>query len=180
MVGMAHDHVQARSYATSLKDAASEASALAGLLQEHAWIARCWLSSFVLDGLWDRLPSGWQQALLELPDEDLARLPTSLPIPESWPDGLCKFLRLARGEASDHTPSCAAALDLAIAAEPTAAAMSRWHFSQVAKVRNMSPKKQHEVMRLAPLIARVARQCGATMVVDLGSGLGYLSLVSSE
>ena len=54
---------------------------------------------------------------------------------------------------------------------------SPWFYSQVVKVRNMNPKKQHEVALLAPLVARVARASGANAVVDLGSGLGYLSLV---
>eukprot|EP00964_Phaeocystis_antarctica_P006735 scaffold3642_cov27-Phaeocystis_antarctica.AAC.2 len=36
----------------------------------------------------------------------------------------------------------------------------------------MGPKKQHEVLRLAPLIAAVARRCGASAVVDVGSGMG--------
>ena len=38
-------------------------------------------------------------------------------------------------------------------------------------------RSRHEVLRLAPLVARTARQCGASTVVDLGSGQGYLSHV---
>ncbi|KAJ8306713.1 hypothetical protein KUTeg_015754 [Tegillarca granosa] len=40
--------------------------------------------------------------------------------------------------------------------------------------RGMSAKKQHEVSNMAPLVHQLMEQTGSDMVVDIGSGLGYL------
>jgi len=43
------------------------------------------------------------------------------------------------------------------------------------EVRDMTPKKVHEVSRLSAFIAHIASETKVTDVVDLGAGLGYLS-----
>ena len=43
------------------------------------------------------------------------------------------------------------------------------------RTRQHGPEKRHECLRLAPCIARVCAETSAGAVVDLGSGLGYLS-----
>ncbi|GAQ86046.1 S-adenosyl-L-methionine-dependent methyltransferases superfamily protein [Klebsormidium nitens] len=43
--------------------------------------------------------------------------------------------------------------------------------------QGMSPKKRHEVAALAALVAKVAKEAGATTVIDIGAGQGYLSNV---
>eukprot|EP01103_Thecamoeba_quadrilineata_P013578 TRINITY_DN380_c0_g1_i3.p1 TRINITY_DN380_c0_g1~~TRINITY_DN380_c0_g1_i3.p1 ORF type:complete len:373 (+),score=63.11 TRINITY_DN380_c0_g1_i3:491-1609(+) len=39
----------------------------------------------------------------------------------------------------------------------------------------MSPKKQHEVLRLAPLISLLSQRLNTNVCIDLGAGQGYLS-----
>ena len=52
-----------------MDDGLDEAASVARLLHQHDWIARCWLSAFIVDGAWDRLPDAWRRTLLELSDE---------------------------------------------------------------------------------------------------------------
>jgi SAM-dependent methyltransferase len=40
--------------------------------------------------------------------------------------------------------------------------------------RKMTPKKAHEVSRMAGVVAEVCRNTGCSIVLDIGSGLGYL------
>lgn len=39
----------------------------------------------------------------------------------------------------------------------------------------MIPKKQHEIRKLAPLLDRFSRDCGASQLVDIGGGIGLLA-----
>lgn len=43
------------------------------------------------------------------------------------------------------------------------------------EIRQMTPKKIHEVKRMAALVSHIALETEVTKAVDLGSGLGYLS-----
>ena len=145
-----------------------EAQAIANLLKSHHWIVSAQMSGFIADDLWSRLPEAWQAPLLALSDEEASRLPTDLPLPPDWPSDLAHLLHSGRAAAR-------------CGAEPTAHAPGPANVSEcllchTRNVRNMGPKKQHEVLRLAPVIASLARRCGATAVVDIGSGMGCARL----
>ena len=146
--------------ADSDSSARSSAEALAALLRAHLWIVHAQMSGFIADSLWQRLPEAWHEPLLALSDEECSRLPTDLPLPPDWPSDLAHLV--LSGRAASASPVCA----------PEAAEVSPCLLCHTRNVRNMGPKKQHEVLRLAPLIAAVARRCGATAVVDVGSGMG--------
>jgi len=143
----------------------TEATSIGELLREHGSLARGHLVSFCLDDPWSSLPAAWREALLALTDAELARLPVDLPVRDDWPATLQRLVRISRR-------SCA--LSSPLPREAEADPPSRWLFAQTPRVRNMNLKKAHEVAALAPLVAQTARRCGATAVVDLGSGLGYL------
>ena len=146
----------------------AEATALASLLQRHEALSRAWLTNFCGHGLWERLLSpAFREALLALTDEELQRLAVDLPVSPSWPAEMRELVLAARRCAPP-----AAALRGNGSLKP-----AKVLFEGVAHSRNMNPKKRHEVLRLAPLVARKARECGAHTVVDLGSGHGYLSHV---
>lgn len=145
----------------------AEATALAALLKKHGWLAQTWLTNFCVDDTFAQLALGTQAALLALSDEELQRLPVDLPVDDNWSDELRELVCAARSVAP---PKSALRDDGKLS-------MSSFLFRGIAHARNMGPKKQHEVVRLAPLIAETAHRCGATTVVDLGSGQGYLSHV---
>ena len=145
-----------------------EATSLAAVLTRHSWLIRCWLTNFATDDLFSCLQPATQSALLSLTDEELQRLATDLPVRPEWPDELREMLDAARRVAP---PATATRVDDATNLP------DKFFFGGLPRTRNMGPKKRHEVLRLAPLVARVAREVGAHTIVDLGSGLGYLSHV---
>ena len=143
--------------------ASSSVDAHATLLRAYLWIVHAQMSGFIADSLWQRLPEAWHAPLLALSDEECTRLPTDLPLPQHWPQDLAHLVQSGR----------AASAVVAPVTPPVAAAeVSPCLLCHTKNVRNMGPKKQHEVLRLAPLIASVARRCGASAVVDVGSGMG--------
>ncbi len=146
---------------------AVEAERLAGLLKRHEWLMRCWLTNFCCNSYWERLPESWREALLTLSDEEMQELPAGLHPPDTWPSDLRELVLTARQLA----PPEQAELDAPVERVSTSL------LDGIPHVRNMGPKKQHEVLRLAPVVARAAARCGARTVVDLGSGHGYLSHV---
>ena len=153
-------------------DVASEARRLATYLERYGHIAKAWLTNFCTEDHWSNFFSAdTRQVLLSLSDSDMQRLPVDLPIEDHWPEELRELLEVARFVAPPERA-------LSAAAEGHGGA-SEFLFKGVPHARNMSPKKQHEVLRLAPLVADTALKCGARTIVDLGSGHGYLSHVLS-
>ena len=146
---------------------AAEAQQLYSLIKRHAWIMQCWLTNFCCNSYWERLPESWREALLSLSDEEMQELPAGLHPPTTWPPELRELVLTAQQLA----PPTQAELDASVER------VSPMLLDGIPHVRNMGPKKQHEVLRLAPVVAREAARCGASTVVDLGSGHGYLSHV---
>ena len=62
----------------------TEATALAGLLSKHGWLARTWLTNFCVDDTYGQLDPNTQTALLNLSDEEMQRLPVDLPVDQNW------------------------------------------------------------------------------------------------
>ena len=166
MVGAVHVHTRSTMDGTSSAEAA-EAQQLYSLIKRHAWIMQCWLTNFCCNSYWERLPEGWREALLSLSDEEMQELPAGLHPPTTWPPELRELVLTAQQLA----PPTQAELDASVER------VSPMLLDGIPHVRNMGPKKQHEVLRLAPVVAREAARCGASTVVDLGSGHGYLSHV---
>ena len=147
--------------------AGSSVDVHAALLWAHLWIVHAQMSGFIADGLWERLPDAWHAPLLALSDEETARLPTDLPLPQGWPQDLAFLVQSGRAASAVVTP---------VVPPVASAEVSPCLLCHTKNVRNMGPKKQHEVLRLAPLIASVARRCGASAVIDVGSGMGCAPL----
>ena len=139
----------------SVEEVSAEATALAGLLRRHEWLTRAWLTNFAVEDTFARLQPATQAALLSLSDEELQRLATDLPVNPEWPEELSELLCAARRLAPPES-----ALRGEEALPP-----NKFLFAGLPRTRNMGPKKQHEVLRLAPLVASVARSCGARVVV---------------
>ncbi|XP_043204996.1 methyltransferase-like protein 25 isoform X1 [Amphibalanus amphitrite] len=125
-------------------------------------LANSCMVSFITEDQWRRLvPGPLAAALLQLPAEQLLRLPAAAP--DQLPAGPLRQLaeQLGRhrlsgcGVLSPPPPVSAAALPL----------MDQF----------FSDKKLHEVDRMAATVAHLAATGGVGQVVDLGSGKGYLS-----
>lgn len=134
------------------------------LIQTYSWLVECKSDLWIVDAMWSRVPAAWQVALLALPDEALARLPMDLPCDPNWPSDLLEFINASR-QMQHHVVSPERGPDA-----PTP--VSRW-----LGLDGLSPKKRHEVERLAPLVHDAACLSGADIILDIGAGLGYLSAV---
>ena len=73
----------------------------------------------------------------------------------SWPPTLQQFLHQSQ----------AFSIDRAASTDITPVILSK------QTCRGMTPKKQHEVSRLAALVAQTCQQAGCQVVVDVGAGL---------
>ena len=149
---------------------ASRAAALAALIGEHLWLTEHFMLDFFVDGTWAQLPEGWSAALETLAPNDCARLASpSFAAPASWPPTLRSFLGRARVLQLERQPVrpppapeaagqkkhpqrqklALAMIDAAEAPDP-------------ALLRNVKPKKAHEIHHLSNLIggrcAEIARQ----------------------
>ncbi|KAK2151013.1 hypothetical protein LSH36_379g01024 [Paralvinella palmiformis] len=132
-------------------------------LHKYEWIYDFQLTHFFTDRVWENIPSEWIGILTGLTIEELNQMPFGY-CKKSWPDSFKNFLWTA----TSLTPSRCLSGD----AHP---------ISIDDKMScGMSPKKSHEVCHVAAVINGVCKQSHCKAVVDVGSGLGYLSLVLSQ
>ncbi|XP_063228825.1 methyltransferase-like protein 25B isoform X2 [Bacillus rossius redtenbacheri] len=127
-------------------------------LRDYQWIYNFAVTNVLVEDVLSRIPEDWLSALMQLTNDELNQLPFGFE-KDGWPASLAAFCRRSRALllAPEHGPP---------GVDP--AQLPR-------ELRTgLSPKKQHEVCRLAALVQRECRALGATCVLDVGSGLGYL------
>ena len=120
--------------------------ALCDFLQSFEKLMKSSSVDFFSDCLESLLPEGWIAALMNLPDEMLARLAVDTAIQSSWPPTLVRFLKTAR---SLHLVGNEQKQKLA-----------------PLTVKQAGAKKQHEVSALAPLVAFVCQNAHVSDVLD--------------
>ncbi|XP_035828544.1 methyltransferase-like protein 25 isoform X2 [Aplysia californica] len=107
----------------------------------------------------------WAAKLRQMSTDDLNNLPfmntTSLDKEADWPESFLQFLSKANSLSLDR------AQNVDCAGTGLDATMSR----------GMNPKKKHEVEWMASLVDKVVTDAKCHLVVDIGSGLGYLDHV---
>ncbi|XP_021342817.1 methyltransferase-like protein 25 isoform X2 [Mizuhopecten yessoensis] len=102
----------------------------------------------------------WCDVLLDLSTEDLNKLPYG-EIRDKWPDSLKNFIRTA--------------LTLSLPRSPRKGTTSVTIDHEMQ--RGMTPKKQHEVTLMSSVVHDVARRADCDVILDIGSGLGYLGQI---
>ncbi|CAG2247834.1 unnamed protein product [Mytilus edulis] len=126
-------------------------------LHEFDWIYNFKLTDFFIDEVWENIPGEWAECLLSLPYEHLNQLPFGFML-DTWPVSFREFLQKAISLSSSR--NCKT-LETAVEIEPNIR-------------RGMNPKKQHEVSKMAALVHDLVKDTGSDVIVDVGSGLGYL------
>ncbi|XP_059143011.1 probable methyltransferase-like protein 25 [Physella acuta] len=123
------------------------------------------LTDVFKNGCLKKMPTEWADQLLQLTTEELNNLPflgtdSSVRHP-LFPPTLHKFLHKA-----------------------TALSLNQSQVKQITPLildtnmaRGMNPKKVHEVSIMAPFIHEVMKQTKCNLILDVGSGLGYLDHV---
>ncbi|KAL8563892.1 hypothetical protein ACOMHN_049548 [Nucella lapillus] len=158
---------------------------LFSFLSQYHWIHDLQLTKFLESEVWNHLPSEWVTALTTMSVKELNHLPFQNS-PEEF------SLEVSPEISADTPPTNHHARDNSLASFLRKATNLSHHHQQQQSQRvilpppiqigsglrkGMSPKKLHEVERMASLVHQVAAELGCNLVVDVGSGLGYLGQV---
>jgi len=180
------------------KDIQTRAAGLSRLIAEHRWLAVSHVTDFFVRDLWSKVPPEWREILERLSPKDAVRIVSLVRDPTL----LCAALQRALSTPEDLAPALPESLhrfledvaSLPLPRNPGPVASEGEEPSRkragAGLARGMTPKKLHEVERLAALAATILRdRSGAgeeartadtytssrTVVVDVGSGQGYLT-----
>lgn len=166
---------------------------LAAFLERYRALADMHVRDFFVHDVWSaHVPAAWHHHLDALALDELASLLCDPILPPSrtgvWPLSLIAFfatvhaLRLpnqlaprggATGSGAALTPGRGRRAGGSI--DPRGRCADEKHLSLSALRMSVKPKKMHEIVHAAALIDRVGRAGCCARVVDVGSGLGYLS-----
>lgn len=173
------------------------------LLSSNAWIYDFKLTRFFLDRVWERLPPEWNDVIQTLTIEDLSGLPYG-ETRSSWPATLNQFIKdclslfLPRDTTPRQHPVSLACSQLSQnlhlydqETDISCRDSGTGHSSDFTSIpypispseiddvirKGMSDKKLHEVCHMTSLIDHVMKRSKCNVVVDVGSGLGYLGQV---
>lgn len=128
-------------------------------LQHYEWIYNFKLTDFFTNQVWENIPYEWVPCLLSLSIEELNGIPYGH-LKDSWPqsfkDFLLKAISFSLGRSHSNNMD-----------EPDL------DLDQDLK-KGMNTKKQHEVKQMSTLVHDLAGKTGSDVIVDVGSGLGYL------
>ncbi|KAL3884429.1 hypothetical protein ACJMK2_024568 [Sinanodonta woodiana] len=133
-------------------------------LAEFQWVYNFRLTHFFIDEVWKHVPEEWMEYLLSMTVDELSQVPSGK-LKEGWPESFHAFVKksLLYSSICTHAVSTIDSLDQICIN------------GQIK--RGMTPKKLHEVCHMTSLVDHVTRESGAEVIVDVGSGLGYLGQV---
>ncbi|KAH9499041.1 hypothetical protein Btru_005493 [Bulinus truncatus] len=131
-------------------------------LAQYEWVHSISVTELLKKKILFNLPTEWLDHLLNLSFEELNSLPylglESITKYPSWPSTLHEFIQKAAVMSFNRKPS------------------SKIHEMTIstAEAEGMNEKKLHEVSRMAPFIDDLVSKTSCDLIVDVGSGLGYL------
>jgi hypothetical protein len=186
---------------TSVSELEDRVRGLVRLLDGCSFLAQCHVTDFYTEGLWETLPADWRAAFEALaivdalhfislskePSAQLEFLRSKGPVPHSLEQFLSQLALLPLPR-SHHVHDVTRSATPANAREQEGA----WCGFKVGEglTRGMSPKKMHEVEELASFVSTTVggsargKHCSSdsraerdVVLVDIGSGQGYLSRV---
>ncbi|KAK3599773.1 hypothetical protein CHS0354_037259 [Potamilus streckersoni] len=133
-------------------------------LAQFQWVYNFRLTHFFIDEVWKHVPEEWTEYLLSMTVEELNQVPSGK-LKEGCPESFHTFVKksLLYSSICTHAVSTIDNLD------------QNCINSKIK--RGMTPKKLHEVCHMTSLVDHVTRESGSEVVVDVGSGLGYLGQV---
>mmetsp|Transcript_21131 Transcript_21131/g.34955 ORF Transcript_21131/g.34955 Transcript_21131/m.34955 type:complete len:204 (-) Transcript_21131:964-1575(-) len=124
---------------------------------------------FCTHNAFDLVNPEWREVLCQLNIQDLRRVPLCVLPDDEAPVSLIRHLEKARELQLDRTP-----IDL-----KNKSSMSEFTPVDTQHIpswffKGMNVKKQHEVQKSLELVTHVAKTSGATLVIDIGAGQGYV------
>ncbi|GFT76364.1 protein RRNAD1 [Nephila pilipes] len=134
---------------------------LTQILAEYSWIYDVRNTEIFIHNVLENIPLSWCEVLTILSDEDLCQLPFDF-ILNDWPPSLVSFVNQCHRLANFRFPS-KTVQDININLRK-----SNYMPLKVAS------KKQFEIEIMADLIGKICQDHNCHLVLDIGSGLGYL------
>ncbi|XP_057486422.1 uncharacterized protein LOC130772545 isoform X2 [Actinidia eriantha] len=124
--------------------------------------------NFFKDRLWEAVDKEWIDCLRNESVENVLRIPSGV-VQDNWPASLKKFVLTSRSLAIPRERADLQKI------------LPDLHLSSLNNVlsQGMNQKKKHEIETLAGIVSSIARSVGASTVVDVGAGQGYLAQVLS-
>ncbi|KAJ9446014.1 hypothetical protein DIPPA_29879 [Diplonema papillatum] len=145
------------------------AAGLVGFLREFRWVHRERFVEFFTGGCYDAIPGDWKPWLTGATEGDLRLLTAGKIASATCPASLRRYVDLCSKYTMDRTHLPERGADV-----------KTWKTCDNILKRGLTPKKQHEVERMAHTIEQTcsqsARASGTPVqaVVDVGCGQGYL------
>ncbi|XP_046549291.1 methyltransferase-like protein 25B isoform X2 [Haliotis rubra] len=131
-------------------------------LYEFDWIHNFVTTRFFVDEVWRHMPEEWHNVLMAMSMGELNGLPfESHQDKPHFPESLTRFLQMS------HKLSLPRDQVDILSKKPVDPNLKR----------GMSPKKLHEVTTMSAVVKETAEKAGCDVIVDVGSGLGYLDQV---
>ncbi|KAK6986103.1 protein RRNAD1-like isoform X1 [Biomphalaria glabrata] len=131
-------------------------------LIKYNWIHNTQVTELFKKRVLTNLPTEWHCHLQHLSNEEFNQLPyaglKTFSKHTGLPTSLLEFLQTATTLSMDRTPP----------SEITEINIDAF------KASGMNPKKLHEVSRMAPFVNDIMLEADCNLIVDVGSGLGYL------
>ncbi|XP_078433489.1 S-adenosyl-L-methionine-dependent methyltransferases superfamily protein isoform X2 [Wolffia australiana] len=142
--------------------------AIADMLGRFKHLLDAHVTNFFKDKLWETVDEDWIEHLRSGPVEDFLAIPCGL-VQEHWPETLKEFVKNVKSLALPRDPKSPVQIFPYFRATELGTVLSQ----------GMNQKKKHEVEVLSALVSAIAVSVGATTVIDVGSGQGYLAQVLS-
>ncbi|XP_056640923.1 uncharacterized protein LOC130447898 [Diorhabda sublineata] len=127
-------------------------------LKNHQWVYNYPNTRILIQDIFAHMPPDWLRYFQDLPNSELNKLPLNRmkSPPSSLKELLDKIDRLKPELENEISPE----------------EVNKFQFLHNSC---LSDKKRHEIIVLAPVINNICKDIRAQLVVDIGSGLGYLS-----
>ncbi|XP_050072984.1 methyltransferase-like protein 25B [Anopheles maculipalpis] len=131
----------------------------AQLLVEYRWIFCYNNTKFIRSGVLEQLPQEWINDLDTASNEEFNQIPLGF-VKDTWCDSFKEFLLQVK--------------KLQVQYDPHGSALPKDNRPKAAR-KGINAKKAYEIDNLCNFIESVQRPAEATLYIDFGSGLGYLS-----
>ncbi|ESQ35148.1 hypothetical protein EUTSA_v10007372mg [Eutrema salsugineum] len=143
-------------------------TAIIDFLKPFSFLINAHVVNFFKDKQWEGVDQEWMSCLRNEKPENILLIPSG-GVQDHWPASLKEFVHTLRSLSFPREQAELQAILADVDMAPLSTVLSQ----------GMNLKKKHEVQVLSAVVSSVINSVGASTVVDVGSGQGYLAQVLS-
>ncbi|CAH2037323.1 unnamed protein product [Thlaspi arvense] len=143
-------------------------TAIIDFLKPYSFLTNAHVVNFFKDKQWEAVDQEWMSCLRNEKPENILLIPSGR-VQDHWPASLKEFVHTLRSLSFPREQADLQTILADVNMAPLSTVLSQ----------GMNLKKKHEVEVLSSVVSSVVNSVGASTVVDVGSGQGYLSQVLS-